>query len=347
MSPPSTPRRQHFTSRDDRIRIQTLHEAGHSQAFIQAQVGVSRRQVGYSLSVPLTPKKRTGRPPTLSSEQVDELILFIRQSRTTRQMTWQALAAHFSHWHVTQFSIGRALRARGYTRRVALAKPPLSEENKRIRLQWAQEHVHWEKERWVMVLWSDETWVTGGRHRRIWVTRMPGEALDDTCLVDKVRKKRGWMFWACFSGSQKGPSLFWEKEWRSINKEKYCERIIPLVHGWMRMHPGLVFMHDGAPGHSAQFTRAELHERGINPMFWPAFSPDLNPIEAVWNKMKDWIELNHPDLPGGKQRTYDQLRAIVQEAWDSITPEYLDSLVDSMRERCQAVIDAQGGYTKY
>jgi hypothetical protein len=35
----------------------------------------------------------------------------------------------------------------------------------------------------------------------------------------------------------------------------------------MRMHPGLVFRHDRALGHSAQFTRAELHERGIYPMF--------------------------------------------------------------------------------
>jgi transposase len=53
------------------------------------------------------------------------------------------------------------------------------------------------------------------------------------------------------------------------------------------MHSRLVFMHNRALGYSAQFTRAELHKRGIYPMFWPAFSLDLNPIEAVWNKMKD------------------------------------------------------------
>ena len=94
-------------------------------------------------------------------------------------------------------------------------------------------------------------------------------------------------------------------------------------------------------------TVEELGERGIHPMFWPAFSPDLNPIEAVWNKMKEWIEAHHPDLSAGKQRTNDQLREMVREAWDAVTEEYLNSLLDSMTERCQAVIDAKGGHTKY
>ena len=82
-------------------------------------------------------------------------------------------------------------------------------------------------------------------------------------------------------------------------------------------------MQDSAPGHAAGYTLTELEERGIVPIYWPAFSPDLNPIELVWNQMKDYIEACYPDLPGGRQRTYDQLRGIVQEAWDSITPELL------------------------
>jgi hypothetical protein len=82
-------------------------------------------------------------------------------------------------------------------------------------------------------------------------------------------------------------------------------------------------------------------------MLWPAFSLDLNPIEGVWNKMKDYIEIYYPDLPYGRQRTYDQLRRIVQEAWGKITEDYLSSIVNSMRDRCEAVLAAQGGYTLY
>jgi transposase len=39
-------------------------------------------------------------------------------------------------------------------------------------------------------------------------------------------------------------------------------------------------MQDGAPGHAAAETMQELHERGIYPIFWPAYSPDLNPIDC-------------------------------------------------------------------
>lgn len=37
--------------------------------------------------------------------------------------------------------------------------------------RWAQEHRDWTKEQWESFLWSDETWISGTRHRKIWVTR--------------------------------------------------------------------------------------------------------------------------------------------------------------------------------
>jgi hypothetical protein len=82
----------------------------------------------------------------------------------------------------------------------------------KVRLRWAEEHVNWKPWQWWRILWSDETWITGGRHRRRWVTRKVGEELDPNCVIDKVPRRREWMFWGCFSGETKGPHLFWEKE---------------------------------------------------------------------------------------------------------------------------------------
>ena len=144
-------------------------------------------------------------------------------------MTYQQLADALD-FNVTADTIRYALRSRGYHRRVVLRKPPLSDENKRIRLQWAGEHVHWSEEQWMAVLWSDETWVTGESHRKTCVTRLLREELDPDCVIEKERRKRGWMFWACFSADQKRPCLFWEKDWGSINKETYCQHTDLWVH---------------------------------------------------------------------------------------------------------------------
>ena len=54
--------------------------------------------------------------------------------------------------------------------------------------------------------------------------------------------------------------------------------------------------------------REELADQGIIPCFWPAFSPVLNPVEEVWNQMKDYIAKHFPE-----NLSYDDLRKAVRE----------------------------------
>jgi transposase len=152
------------------------------------------------------------------------------------------------------------------------------------------------------------------------------------------------MFWGCFSGKYgKGPGLFWEKDWGTITAESYQAYTIPIVDGWMRMSPGQIFMQDNAPGHAHSTTVQDLIERGIQWIEWPAFSPDLNPIENVWNWMKEWIWNHYPE----DKMSYEKLRKAVMEAWEAVPDDYLQNLVKSIKERCQAVIAANGMHTKY
>jgi len=101
-------------------------------------------------------------------------------------------------------------------------------------------------------------------------------------------------------------------------------------------------MQNNAPGHRGKKTQAEIQRRKMSKIIWPPYSPDLNPIEKIWDWMKDYIENVFPE-----QMTYPQLRAAVQEAWDSITADQLKELIDSMHDRYQAVIDADGKQTPY
>jgi ketohexokinase/beta-glucosidase len=246
-------------------------------------------------------------------------------------------------WNCHVYAIETAFKAEGFARRTALKKPVLTEAHKQARLAWALEHINWTWEQWQWIFWTDETWVNPGKHKKVKVTRRVGEVLHPDCLEPRIRKKIGWMFWGGISGAWgKGPGLFWEKDWGTITSESYCRHVIPIVAQYTSRWR-LTFMQDNASGHLAKATLEEMARWGIRPIFWPANSPDLNPIETVWDWIKDYVQEKYPEV----QRSYPRLREAVTEAWNSITNEQIRELIGTMHERCQAVIDAHGGHTKY
>lgn len=155
------------------------------------------------------------------------------------------------------------------------------------------------------------------------------------------------MIWGSIIGTQKGPFMIWEKGWGTINSEKYCDRILPLIMRVKAEHPEMILMQDGAPPHTARRTREALQNVGIDLLDWPPFSPDLNPIESLWDTLKDYLQSHYPDIDIRSQMPSTRLHEIIQEAWDSITLHEIERVIGSMPERCQAVIKAEGSHTKY
>ena len=103
----------------------------------------------------------------------------------------------------------------------------------------------------------------------------------------KALKEEGLDVLGLFHGYTKGPGIFWEKCWGTIGEESYRARIVPVIYSYIELKEGihLVLMQDGAPGYAAADIKADLRERGITVIFWPPYSPDLNPIERVWHMM--------------------------------------------------------------
>lgn len=50
------------------------------------------------------------------------------------------------------------------------------------------------------------------------------------------------------------------------------------------------FMHDNAPTQKVAASTSFLSNLSVQPIFWSAFFPDLNPTEAVWNPMKNFTQ---------------------------------------------------------
>ena len=84
-------------------------------------------------------------------------------------------------------------------------------------------------------------------------------------------------------------------------------------------------------------------------MVWPPYLPDLNPIENLWALMKAIIYERHPELERAAniEEVLEQLIEAAKEAWYAIDERVLCRLCDSMPHRVQAVLLADGYYTKY
>ena len=102
-------------------------------------------------------------------------------------------------------------------------------------------------------------------------------------------------------------------------------------------------MHDNAPVHKSVVTNRFLRANNIPLLHpWPAHSPDLNPIEHLWDILDRAIRAR-PRQP----RTLAQLEQALIEEWNNIPQQRITRLIQSMRRRCEAVINARGHHTRY
>ena len=79
-----------------------------------------------------------------------------------------------------------------------------------------------------------------------------------------------------------------------------------------------------------------LNDNHIRTLPWPTLSPDLNPIEHLWDEFGRRVRngLNPPE-------TLDELRWALTQEWNNIPQAFIRNLIGSMRRRCQAVINAR------
>ncbi|GFT59026.1 transposable element Tc3 transposase [Trichonephila clavipes] len=80
----------------------------------------------------------------------------------------------------------------------------------------------------------------------------------------------------------------------------------------------------------------------IQRMSWPANSPDLNPIEHVWDMLGRQIAVfSHPPS------SVTKLKRALQEAWNRLSPQLIYHLIASMVNHCGACLAVRGDDTPY
>ncbi|GFU69504.1 transposable element Tcb2 transposase [Trichonephila clavipes] len=130
----------------------------------------------------------------------------------------------------------------------------------------------------------------------------------------------------------------------SVNGTRYCNEIllpyVRLFRGAMGLQ--FLFMDDNAPCHRTLAAEQLLESEDIERMHWPARSPDLNPIEHVWDFLGRRLAAR--TLP---PVTIRELRLALQDEWAEMPQQLIDTLIRSMGRRCETCLAVRGDHIPY
>lgn len=71
------------------------------------------------------------------------------------------------------------------------------------------------------------------------------------------------------------------------------------------LKPGMTVIIDNASFHKSRVVEESIKNAGCNLLFLPPYSPDLNPIEKYWNKLKTYIKKKMRDFNLGLRDAMD------------------------------------------
>ncbi len=175
--------------------------------------------------------------------------------------------------------------------------PLQSAKNRKRRLQFTQVHQNWTIEDWKNVAWSDESrFLLRHSDGRVRIWPKEHESMDPSCLVSTVQAGGGGggaMVWGIFSWHTLGPLVPID---HCFNATAYLSIVADHVYPFMTtVYPSSdgYFQQDNAPCHQAQIISDWFleHDNEFNLLKRPPQSPDLNPIEHLWDMVEREIRI--------------------------------------------------------
>ncbi|CAH1960067.1 unnamed protein product [Acanthoscelides obtectus] len=208
-------------------------------------------------------------------------------------------------------------------------------------LDWCRQRSLWDQE-WNSIVFSDESRFCLGMHDgRARVRRRRGERRNPQFFVERhVHHTVGVMVWGAIAYGSRSPLIFIRG---NMNVQRYIHEVLePHLLPYLATLADPTFQQDNARPHVARVTIDFFQHNDVTLLPWPPRSPDLSPIEHVWDMMgRRLLNLQRPP------QTLEALREELVVAWNEIPQEDIDHLIRSMPTRVGECVAHQGASTHY
>ena len=328
-------------------QILSMLDAGHSAGKIASATGyhistISRLRSQHCSHIP---KSAGGRPSKLSSTNIRHAVHLISSGKAGTAVDVAKTLSNITNQPLSAQTVRRSLKKAGMKAVVKKKKPFLKQRHRKARMDFVLTHQHWTVEDWKKVVWSDETKINRlGSDGKKWAWKKAGESLSDR-LVEGTLKFGGGslMVWGCMLWDGIGYACRIDGR---MDAELYVkildEDLQASLNYYGKTVEDIIFQQDGDSKHRSGKARTWFEENDFKVLSWPAQSPDLNPIEHLWDHLKRKLG-GYERPPSGILELWER----VEEEWNKIEPEVCQNLIESMPRRVEAVLKAKGGHTKY
>lgn len=288
---------------------------------------------------------KSGRPRILDKREERRAVRYIVSGEcSTATQVQQKLQSDYKI-EVCPETIRRVFKKNGLKSAVKTKKPLLTPRLRKARYEFARKYKHWDYNDWSNVVWSDESrFNLFGSDGREYCWKRKGEPLKDQHVKGTIKFGGGGIFvWGCFTARGIGYLCRIDG---GLDAALYCkileEDLLDTLEFYDLNIEDIVFQQDNDSRHKAKLTKNWFEENNIKILEWPSQSPDLNPIEHVWNEIKR--RLRKIDGPITNK---DVLWERIQSIWNSIEVDVCTKLIQTMPKRITDVISQKGGYTKW
>lgn len=335
-------------SETDCARIVTLLQENHSQRYVANQFGVSPSVINriYSRFRETGSYHRRPGQGRLRESSAREDRMIVRQATQNRFVCARRIADNINYGRqhpISTSTVRNRLREARLRACRPVQVPYLTHRHRRLRLHYAHFLINRRPRQWSSVLFTDESrFCLFGNDRRARVWRRRGERYSKNCNRP-VRAFHGGsvMVWAGISRFSRTPLVVIPPP--GLTSRRYVHEILQPYVLPIRNRIGQRFrlVHDNARPHTARYTQQFLRNHQIETLLHPPMSPDLNPIEHVWDMLERQVRENYPNI-----ENLASLVTALCRTWQRIRQRAIRRCIN-MQNRLRAVIFNRGRNTHY